>query len=120
LLSEDTAIEAIETELLDWAEACGDEIPKGLHQAITYIDNHRERFRYASTRAAHLPIGSGHVEATCKTIVTVRMKRCGARWKTDGAQAVLSLRALATSSRWKPAMTLLVNSYTETVVELAA
>ncbi len=120
LLSDDAAIEDIERELLGWAERYQDEPPKKLHEALTYIENHRERFRYASARAAGLPIGSGHVEATCKTVVSVRMKRCGARWKPDGAQSVLSLRALATSSRWKPAMKLLIHSYTATVTEVAA
>lgn len=39
-------------------------------------------------------IGSGNVEATCQTVVAVRFKRSGARWKTKGAQPLLKVRAL--------------------------
>jgi len=111
LLADDAAIEEIEVELMRWSSGYGDELPDGLYDALTYIDNQRERLRFASVRAAGLPIGSGHVEATCKTIVSVRFKRSGARWRPDGAQPVLGLRALATSSRWRPAMKLLTDSY---------
>jgi hypothetical protein len=45
-------------------------------------------------------------EATCKTLVTVRMKRSGARWKTATAQDVINLRAFPLSDRWEPALQL--------------
>ena len=112
LLANDAAIDAIEQELLGWTDRFGDDdIPDGLRAAISYIFHNRDRLRYASTRAGGLPIGSGHVEATCKTIVSVRCKRAGARWRPEGLQAVLGLRALATSSRWKQGMQVLVGAY---------
>ncbi len=77
-----------------------------MHEAITYLENHRSRMNYAAARAAGLPIGSGNVEATCKTLVQVRMKRAGARWKPSTGRHVLHLRALATSDRWGGAMEL--------------
>src|SRR5512144_790591 len=39
-------------------------------------------------------IGSGHIEAACKTVVNQRLKQSGMRWGGDGADAVCHLRAL--------------------------
>ena len=49
---------------------------------------------------------TSYCEATCKSLVQVRMCRSGARWRPDTAQALLSLRALALSDRWDSAITL--------------
>ena len=121
LKKRDTAIRQIEVELGTWAlDYDEDEMPDGLYNAITYIENNRDRMRYASARAAHFPIGSGQVEATCKTIVTTRMKRCGARWKHNGGQAVMHFRSLATSSRWDCAMDFLLETYRQPPAEVSA
>ena len=85
--------------------------PEALTEAVTYLERNADRMRYKRLRDQGLPIGSGHVEATCKSIVSTRMKRCGARWKTPGGQAVLSLRALAKSSRWDQAMAILLPTW---------
>lgn len=77
-----------------------------VHEAITYLEHHHTRMNYAEVRAAGLPIGSGNTEATCKTLVQVRMKRAGSRWNTTTGRHVLQLRALATSDRWDHAMKL--------------
>lgn len=77
-----------------------------VHEAITYIENHRELLGYPGARRRGLPIGRGVTEATCKTLFTVRMKRSGARWKTTTARDVINLRALALSDRWEPALQL--------------
>lgn len=75
-----------------------------VHDAITYLENHKEHMQFATSLRLGLPIGSGNVEATCKTLVGIRMKRAGARWKTMTGEHVLRMRALALSDRWELAM----------------
>jgi hypothetical protein len=78
---------------------------KRLQTEITYFTRHRERCHYAKLRAENKPIGSGIVEAACKTVVQMRLKRSGQHWNDDGGQAILTFRALLLSKQlddaWK-------------------
>ena len=92
-----------------------------VHEAITYLENHRARMNYAGARQRGLPVGSGNVEATCKSLVALRMKRPGARWKEVSGAQVLNLRALALSDYWEAAMMLTLRPLRKAVrVRLAA
>lgn len=76
-------------------------------QELTYFRNQRHRMQYAHYVANNLPIASGVVEAACKTLVTQRMKQSGMSWGQVGGQAILTLRSLIQSNRWKEAWALL-------------
>jgi hypothetical protein len=85
-------------------EQVGDSQP--VHEAMTYLLNHLFRMDYATARAEGRPVGSGSVEAGCKTLFAVRMKRSGARWKEESANHIIQLRALALSDRYAETMRL--------------
>ncbi len=84
-------------------------------RVLRYFRSHRHRMRYAELRSQDLPIGSGVVEAACKTLVTQRMKRSGMRWRHEGGQAILTLRSMAQSSRFDRAWGLLSATYRRAV-----
>lgn len=73
---------------------------KTIRSAITYYDNNRAHMRYDEYLAAGYPIASGVAEGTCKYLVKDRMERAGMRWEIEGAQAMLSLRAVYLNGLW--------------------
>ena len=80
-------------------------------QVLGYFRTNRHRMGYAEAKAQGLPIGSGVVEAACKTLVTERLKRSGMRWSARGGQAILTLRSLVQSRRFEHAWPLLAQTY---------
>lgn len=83
----------------------------GLATELGYFRQRRHRMDYAGMKAQGLPIGSGVVEAACKTLVTQRLKRSGMRWRHAGGQAILTLRALVQSERFEHGWRLLAQCY---------
>ncbi len=73
-----------------------------------FFRNHRHRMDYAAAVVAGFPIGAGSVEAANKVLVTVRMKRSGQRWGSDGGQGVLTFRSLLKSGRFDRAWAALI------------
>ena len=82
---------------------------------LAYFRRYRRMMHYATLSARNLPIGSGVVEAACKTLVTERLKRSGMRWRVPGGQAILTFRALVQSGRFTRGWDLLTSSYQATV-----
>lgn len=83
---------------------------KKLATELKYFRRNRHRMRYAKTANENLPIGSGVVEAACKTLAS-RHKRSGMRWRTEGGQAIFTLRSLIQSDRFDRAWGLLAAAY---------
>ena len=73
---------------------------EALNREVTFFRNNRFRMEYKRFRDNGLPIGSGVVEAACKSIVKCRLCRSGMRWTRRGGQTILTLRALVKSERW--------------------
>ena len=66
---------------------------------IAFLQRHKELMRYADFRKQGFFIGSGVVEAGCKTVIGMRMKQSGMEWSLRGANAIISLRCVMKSGR---------------------
>jgi len=63
-----------------------------LGTALGYFENNAPRMRYHWFRSRGLFVGSGVVEAGCKTVIGLRLKQSGMHWTTAGADAITTLR----------------------------
>ena len=72
-----------------------------LVKALGYFENNAPRKRYKWFRSRGLFVGSGVVEAGCKTIVGQRLKLSGMHWTVPGADAIIALRCREASSEWE-------------------
>jgi Uncharacterised protein family (UPF0236) len=68
---------------------------------IHYLEKNAEYMRYAEFRAQGLFVGSGVVEAGCKSLIGQRLKQSGMEWSVRGANAIISLRCILTSGRFE-------------------
>ena len=67
---------------------------------LAYFTGNRDKMRYGLFRAAGLFIGSGVIEAACKTIVENRLNGSGMRWSKKNAANVIALRCEIYSGRY--------------------
>jgi len=72
-----------------------------VRKAIHYFQTNKERMRYAQFRRQGLFVGSGVVEAGCKTVIGLRLKQSGMRWTINHANAIIALRCCQLSRRWE-------------------
>ncbi len=68
---------------------------------LGYFEENRERMRYRKFRDEGLFVGSGVVEAGCKSVIGQRLKRSGMEWSVAGANAIISPRCLLLSGRFE-------------------
>jgi hypothetical protein len=71
-----------------------------VRDTITYFQNNKQFMKYHEYLAKGYPIGTGVVEGACRHFVKDRMELAGMRWEIEGAQAMLSLRALYLNDQW--------------------
>ena len=74
-----------------------DEVDKELG----YFLANAPRMRYHWFRSRGLFVGSGVVEASCKTVIGQRLKQSGMHWTLGGADAIIALRCKEASSTWE-------------------
>ena len=76
-----------------------------VEEALGYFVRNVSRMQYGTFRAAGYFIGSGVVEAGCKTVIGGRCKQSGMFWSEPGAENILALRCINSSRRmdefWK-------------------
>lgn len=65
-----------------------------------YFEQNQERMRYPQFRAQGLFVGSGVIEAGCKTVMG-RLKQSGMFWSLRGANAIIALRCCQLSGKFE-------------------
>jgi hypothetical protein len=68
---------------------------------IGYFTKNKDRMRYADFRKRGLFVGSGVLEAGCRTVVGQRLKQSGMHWTVRGANSIIALRCSILSNRWE-------------------
>jgi hypothetical protein len=81
-------------EALKGLEARGQAAKEARSEVVRYFTNQAHRMDYPYYVAKGWAIGSGPIEAACKTVIGQRMKGSGMRWGEDGADSLCHLRAL--------------------------
>jgi hypothetical protein len=66
----------------------------GADTCVRYLTSKREFLRYDQALTAGWPIATGVIEGACRHLIGDRLDITGARWGLDGAEAVLTLRAV--------------------------
>jgi hypothetical protein len=66
-----------------------------------YFSRNAERMRYPKFRRQHFFVGSGVIEAGCKTVIGSRLKQSGMFWTVRGANAIIALRCCHLNGRFE-------------------
>lgn len=74
---------------------------KDARTAIGYFETNKERMRYNEYFENGLFVGSGVIEAACRTVVGQRLKQSGMEWSVRGANAIIALRCIDQSNRFE-------------------
>lgn len=98
-------------EIIAWLRDAGWVYPTMSEAAVdiveghaNYVANQLPYLDYVGALDDGMDIGSGAVEAACKTLVTQRLKVSGATWSEQGARAIVHLRSVIQSERFSDAL----------------
>ena len=77
------------------------EISDKIRIEAEYFERNAERMRYPKFRRQHLFVGSGVIEAGCKTVIGSRLKQSGMFWTVRGANSIIALRCCHLNARFE-------------------
>lgn len=99
---ENGKIEKLVAALRKMAEATTiPEAAKVIATEAEYFDGNQDRMRYPEFRKKNLFVGSGVIEAGCKTVIGCRLKQSGMFWTVRGANAIIALRCCSLSGKFE-------------------
>ena len=86
-------------------ECAGQPCASAVETELHYFESNIKRMQYGTFRKKHFFIGSGVIEAGCRTVIGQRCKHSGMFWSQSGAEHILALRAIHASRQdndfWK-------------------
>jgi hypothetical protein len=77
------------------------EVVEKIRLEADYFASNAARMRYPKYRRQHLFVGSGVIEAGCKTVIGSRLKQSGMFWTVRGANAIVALRCCYLNGRFE-------------------
>jgi hypothetical protein len=77
------------------------EVLEKIRVEADYFEKNAARMRYPKFRRQHLFVGSGVIEAGCKTVIGSRLKQSGMFWTVRGANAIIALRCCQLNNRFE-------------------
>jgi len=82
-------------------QSANPEVAEMIRTEAGYFEKNAERMRYPEFRRQHLFVGSGVIEAGCKTVIGSRLKQSGMFWTLRGANSILALRCCHINNRFE-------------------
>ena len=82
-------------------QATDQDLAQKIRNAVDYFASNAARMQYPKFRKQHLFVGSGVVEAGCKTVIGHRLKQSGMFWTVNAANSILALRCAHFNGRFE-------------------
>jgi hypothetical protein len=82
-------------------ESSNADVLEKIRTEADYFERNAERMRYPQFRKQHLFVGSGVIEAGCKTVIGSRLKQSGMFWTVRGANSIIALRCSHLNGRFE-------------------